>query len=77
MTPLHQLGQFFREWLQSIPMFAVRSLFVGSLVLILIWLLRLPKQAVTPATGAQRWDENLKPIAATAILLQILIYLFL
>lgn len=77
MTPLHQFGESLRELLQSIPLFAVRMLFVGSLVLVLIWVLRLPRSAVTPKDGAKRWDENLKPIAAVALLIQILIYLLL
>lgn len=75
MTPLHEFGQTLRELLQSIPLSAVRALFVGSLALVLVWLIRLPRTAVTPKAGATRWDENLKPIAAAALVIQLVIYL--
>ena len=77
MTPLHDFGVSLRDILQSIPLVAVRALFVGSLVLVLWWVLRLPRSAVTPPAGTGRWDENLKPIAALAIGIQIVIYLLL
>lgn len=77
MTPLHHFGEFIRNCLQTIPLSAVRVLFVGSLVLLLIWVLRLPRSATTPAGGAQHWDENLKVGAASALVIQILIYLCL
>lgn len=77
MTPLHHFGDTVRELLQSIPLPFVRALFVGSLVLVLVWILRLPRSAVTPHEGTRRWDENLKPAAALAVLIQIVIYLLL
>ncbi|MEQ9408931.1 MAG: hypothetical protein RIK87_14435 [Fuerstiella sp.] len=77
MTPLHQLGEFLRESLDVVPLAAVRVLFVGTLVGLLIWVLRLPRSATTPADGPQRWDENLKVGASAAVLIQIVIYLFL
>ena len=77
MTPLHQLGEFFRQGLQVVPLSAVRVLFVGTLVVLLIWVLRLPRSAATPVGGAKRWDENLKLGASLALLIQIVIYLCL
>ena len=77
MTPLHEFGQTLREVLQSIPLSAVRALFVGSLALVLVWMLRLPRHAVTPASESTHRGGNLKPVATTALVIQILIYLLL
>jgi len=77
MTPVHQFGEFLRQSLQTIPMAAIRVLFVGTLVGLLIWVIRLPRSATTPSGGAKRWDENLKVGASLAILFQILIYICL
>jgi len=77
MTPLHILGQAIREALQTIPLTAVRLMILGSLAMLLIWVLRLPTRETTPPGGARRWGENLKPAAALAILIQILIYWWL
>ncbi len=76
MTPLHHFGEFLRQCLHSIPMPAVRALFVGTLVVLLIWVLRLPRSATTPPDGVKRWDENLKLGATAALLIQILVYCF-
>lgn len=77
MTGLHQIGQWLRELLQSVPLSVVRGLFLGSLVILLIWVLRLPASVTAPREGARRWDENLKVGAVIAILIQIAIYSFL
>ncbi len=77
MTPLHRFGEFLRQSLEMIPLALVRVLFVASLVVLLIWVLRLPSSATTPPGGARRWDENLKVGASIALIIQILIYTFL
>ncbi len=77
MTPLHDVGDWFRRMLIDVPLPAVRVLFVGTLLVVLIWVLRLPASAATPVGGAKRWDENLKIGAVLALLIQIVIYLFL
>ena len=77
MTPLHDFGDFLRQALQTVPLLAVRILFVASLVALLVWVLRLPPSATTPPGGAKRWDENLKLGAALALIIQILIYAWL
>ncbi|QDT33435.1 hypothetical protein [Thalassoglobus polymorphus] len=77
MSPLHYIGQIVREALQMIPMWGVRLLFVGTLVALLIWVLRLPESETTPEGGAKRWDENLKLGASLALILQIIVYSFL
>lgn len=77
MTPLHHIGEFVREALLAIPLWAVRALFVGSLAVLLVWVLRLPRTATTPPDGARRWDENLKGPAALAVVIQVVVYLLL
>ena len=77
MTPLHHIGEFVRDALLAIPLWAVRVLFVGSLAALLVWVLRLPRTATTPPEGARRWDENLKGPAALAVLIQLLVYMLL
>ncbi|MCA9058306.1 MAG: hypothetical protein KDA96_14230 [Planctomycetaceae bacterium] len=77
MTPLHQFGESVRDALLLIPLWVVRAVFVGSLMLLLVWVLRLPATAVRPKDGTGKWDENLKPIAALALLIQVAIYLLL
>jgi hypothetical protein len=74
VTPLHYFGEFLRQVLHTIPLFAVKALFVASLLALLVWVLRLPQSATTPPGGAKRWDENLKIGAALALAIQILIY---
>lgn len=74
MTPLHSLGQTVRQMLLTIPLPAVKLLFVGTLVALLVWVLRLPARQTQPEGGARRWDENLKIIAGLALLIQIVIY---
>lgn len=74
MTPLHHFGEFVRNLLLQVPLSAVRVLFVGTLVALLVWVLTLPASETTPPGGATRWDENLKYGAALALILQIVIY---
>ena len=77
MTILHYIGEFFRNALLAIPLPVVRVLFVGTLVGLLIWVLRLPQSETTPPGRPARWDENLKIGASFALLLQIVIYCIL
>ena len=77
MTPLHILGETIRDLLLLVPLPFVRVLFVGSLVVVLLWVLRLPRSETTPAEGTGRWDENLKLPASAAILIQIALYALL
>ena len=77
MSPLHYFGEALRELLLTIPLSAVRGLFVLTLVAMFIWVLLLPRSMTTPLGGANRWDENLKIGAGAALLIQIVIYLML
>ncbi len=77
MTPLHMIGQFFRDLLGAIPLPAVRLLFLATIAAVFLWTMWLPASATQPPGGAKRWDENLKLGAAIALGLQFLIYLCL
>ncbi|MBG85899.1 MAG: hypothetical protein CMO80_03240 [Verrucomicrobiales bacterium] len=74
MTPLHHIGELFRNLSLAIPMGAVRVIFLALLIGLLIWVLRLPKEATTPPEGTGKAPENLKLWASVALGLQILIY---
>lgn len=73
-TPLHAIGDFFRELLSRVPLTTVRALFVAIPLVLLVWVLRLPKKTTTPEQPTGRFGENLKYGAALALVLQILIY---
>lgn len=77
MTALHSIGEAIRNALILVPLSMVRVLFVGTLLLLLIWVIRLPAGRTRPDNGTQRWDENLKVPATIALVLQIVIYLTL
>ncbi len=66
-----------RQLLMAVPLTAVRVLFVASLVVVFVWVLRLPRSETTPPGGTTRWDENLKLGACLALALQIVIYALL
>lgn len=77
MTPLHKFGDFVREQLMLVPLSAVRLLFLISLIVLLIWVIWLPREQTEPPGGAKRWDANLKVPAVLALVIQIVIYSFL
>lgn len=74
MTILHEIGDGIRGVLLEVPLPVVRALFVISLLVVLIWVLRLPRSETTPEDGSGRWDENLKAVAGVALGIQILVY---
>ncbi len=74
MTILHQFGEWLRGMMLAIPLPAVRGLFLVTLVVLLVWVLRLPNEVTSPPGGARRWDENLKVGATIAIIIQIIVY---
>lgn len=74
MTPLYTIGNFFRDALGQIPLPVVRGLFLAIPILLLIWVLRLPREQTTPPEPTGRWDENLKVWASLALLFQIVVY---
>ena len=78
MTPLHHIGDFFRQLVLAVPLPLARAIFVLVLVVLLIWIIRLPSERVRPPENEQGgWASNLKLWAALAIVLQILIYLII
>lgn len=76
MTILHRIGNFFRELLMQIPLSGVRAAILVVLILLWIWVLRLPRSDTAPPHRQSRWDENLKLWASIALVIQILIYSF-
>ena len=73
-TPLHIIGDLLRDWLLQIPLPVARGLFLAVPILLLIWVIRLPREVTTRPGGSKRWDENLKIGAGIALAAQILIY---
>jgi hypothetical protein len=70
MTPLHAVGDFFRELLLRVPLPAARVLFLTLLIAVLVWVaVRGPDPGEDPARA-----RTLKIWAAAALVLQILIY---
>jgi hypothetical protein len=74
MTPLHVLGNFFRDLLLRIPLEAVRVVFVFVPLALLVWVWTLPRSQTTRPGRESRWDENLKLWASIALVIQVLIY---
>lgn len=74
MTPLHAIGNFFRDLLLKIPLDMVRVLFVCVPLALLIWVWTLPRSQTTRTGHESRWDENLKLWASIALVIQVLIY---
>lgn len=76
MNVLRSLGTAIREALLHVPLPLVRLVFVGLIVAVLVWVLRLPREETCPGNGAEncRWWQNLKVWAAAALLIQLLVY---
>lgn len=73
MTPLHHFGSFVRDLFAAIPLAAARGLFLATLVVVLVWVIRLPKETAR-SSPASRWTEDLRVWAAVALAIQIAIY---
>lgn len=74
MTPLHTIGEMLRSLLLQIDLAYVRALFVAIPVVLLGWVLTLPRSEARPPTGPGRLSEDLRLWAALALAIQILIY---
>ncbi len=77
MTPLHRVGDFLRNLLLLVPLWAVKCLFLAVPVTLLVWVLWLPREQTTPPDDSGTWTANLKVGAALALLAQIVIYALL
>jgi len=71
---LHAIGDYVRELMLLVPLPLVRAVFLAVPVVLLIWVLRLPRAETTPESPTGRFGENLKLGAAVALLLQVVIY---
>ena len=77
MTPLHHIGDFIRDLLLAVPIPMVRVLFILVPLLLLAWVLFLPKSQTRPPEAKRgRWN-NLKIWAALALMIQIFLYALL
>ncbi|OHB74973.1 MAG: hypothetical protein A2W31_11910 [Planctomycetes bacterium RBG_16_64_10] len=74
MTPLHQVGQWVREMLLRIPLPVVRAIFLAVPILLLVWVLSLPRSETRSPEGTGGWSGDLKVMAAVALLLQVVVY---
>lgn len=74
MTPFHHVGQLVRDGLLQIPMPVVRAFFLAVPVLLLVWVLQLPREKTTPPERSSHWGANLKVWASVALIIQILVY---
>jgi hypothetical protein len=76
MTPLHWIGEAVRDVLTALPLSAVRGLFLALPAIVLLWVLRLPREATAApaAAGGGGRSANLKVGAAVALVLQIVLY---
>lgn len=74
MTPLHAIGDFIRGILLVIPLPAVKILFILVPLILLAWVLFLPKEQVVPPGKERGIGSNLKVWAALALLIQVILY---
>lgn len=73
-TPLHDFGGLVREALLHVPLWGARALFIALPALVLLWVLRLPREETTDPAAADGRGSNLKWGAAVALCVQIAIY---
>ena len=73
MTPLHYVGDWLRNTLLLVPLSAVRVLFVALPIVLILWVISLPRASTTPGADSRAF-ENLKLWAVIALLLQVIIY---
>ena len=74
MTVLHYVGDFVRALMMAVPLAVARGLFIALPVILIIWVLTLPRHATTPPDGPPRLGNNLKLWAVLALLIQVFIY---
>jgi len=74
MSLLHQIGDFLRNELSLVPLIYIRGLFIAILMILLLWVLKLPNTETTPPDAKATWANNLKTWTVIALLLQIFMY---
>lgn len=73
-TPLHEFGGLVRDALLQIPLWGARALFIALPAVVLLWVLRLPREETTDPAAGDTGGTNLKWGAAAALVVQIAIY---
>ena len=76
MTILHWLGDYLRQACLWVPMGVARGCFVALLLGLMVWIVQLPRSAVTPRTDCP-WHEDLRYWAWLALLIQLFAYALL
>ena len=77
MTPLHSIGEGVRNALLSVPLWSARALFIALPTVVLLWVLRLPREETAQIGPNGVAGANLKWGAAAALVIQIAIYALL
>lgn len=67
-------GEALRQWMMMIPLEVARGLFLLYYTILLVWVLTMNKSEVVGTLEGRTKPLNLRPYAAGAILLQIVIY---
>ena len=75
MTSLHWIGRFLHEILSEIPLVIVHVIFIAIPGMLMIWVLRLPKEVtIFPGSERQPLWKDLKLWASLALFMQLVIY---
>ncbi len=77
MTPLHDVGNFLRDLLLRVPLPVARALFIALPAVLLVWVLRLPREETMPLEPHPSAAADLRWWAAAALAIQIAIYTLL
>jgi hypothetical protein len=73
MTPLHAIGDLLRYLFLLVPLPAAKILFIALPLVVLVWVLTLPRSATAIDEAGSR-ASDLKWWASLALIIQIAIY---
>jgi len=74
MTLFHHIGNALRELLMKLPLWSVRAVFLLVFIMLIIWVLTLPKHATVAPNSEHKPGHNLKLWATLALLIQVIVY---
>lgn len=73
-TPLHWMGGLLRDNLGRIPLSVVKGVFVAVPLVLVVWVLWLPRERVADPFRSTRWYASLRLWACVVLLVQVGIY---